>query len=570
MRLLNVNNLYVEEFLGEQIPPYAILSHTWEDDEVSFAQIHTPDALQMKGFHKIKLTCKQAAEDGLQYAWIDTCCIDKTSSMELSEAINSMFSWYSRAKVCYAYLVDFRIDDNHRSLNESRWFTRGWTLQELIAPVTVKFFDSNWQPLGTKADLVLLISAKTGIDQETLLDPTQLPSNSIARRMSWASNRNTTRLEDQAYSLLGLFDVSMPLLYGEGENAFLRLQEQIMKASDDQSLFAWGLWPHMLSEDLKLLSDTPSFRREDSGGILARTVRDFRDSALVIPIRTGKPSSPYMITNKGLQIEIRIVDSAMQMGHVNSFHTKRLRIALLPCTIQGSHHQCLGIALGEADVSDVVQRIQWTLRAEFSKRVATMVLPVDMMAGAYLRTVYVQESRSASWSPRQHDESIVLRTQSIQNSGYDIFRVISHGSYWDEKSHVIRLPISEVASSKSKEKWHMAIVVFLSRIDRRMFSILVRIHQLEKYSTIMCLDLRTVPVGIEPGSWIEKNRVSNVDSYMNCTSDIDGNFISNSSSLKFFATSMRTEEIFNQKIYILKVERRYPKNPQQSVRFAEN
>ncbi|KAF2030919.1 HET-domain-containing protein, partial [Setomelanomma holmii] len=270
MRLIDAKLLKLERFDDDtKIPPYAILSHTWGSAEVSLQQFedaYTGDHFtrfqfeQMAGYAKIVMASKQALEDGYAYVWVDTCCIDKTSSAELSEAINSMFRWYKNAKVCYAYLEDIEagispppdsgtVDESIRwnpkklhiknRLSEARWFTRGWTLQELIAPLYVRFYTSNWSLIGTKANLLAELEDITGIDADAL-DGEPPESFSVSKRMSWASNRTTTRTEDIAYSLMGLFEVNMPLLYGEGEKAFVRLQEQILLDDDDQSIFAWS------------------------------------------------------------------------------------------------------------------------------------------------------------------------------------------------------------------------------------------------------------------------------------------------------------------------------------------
>ncbi|PMD29348.1 HET-domain-containing protein, partial [Hyaloscypha variabilis F] len=232
MRLINTSTLVLETF-GEAVPSYAILSHRWNDVEVSFQDLQDGRGKSMAGYSKIQRCCAQAQSDGWKYVWIDSCCIDKTSSAELSEAINSMYQWYQASQVCYAYLADVRLGKKlHRELEDSQWFTRGWTLQELLAPASVVFFDQDWVDIGTKASLGEIISEITGI--EDLID---FESACVAQKMSWAANRKTTRVEDMAYCLLGLFDVNMPPLYGEGENAFIRLQLEILKTSDDESIF---------------------------------------------------------------------------------------------------------------------------------------------------------------------------------------------------------------------------------------------------------------------------------------------------------------------------------------------
>ncbi|KAH7311232.1 heterokaryon incompatibility protein-domain-containing protein, partial [Stachybotrys elegans] len=244
MRLINVSTLEMEEFPAGKAPPYAILSHTWGQDheEMTLRDMYDKINRPGNGSFKIQKCCQQAKQDGLQYAWVDTCCIDKTNAVELTEAINSMFRWYRGAAVCYAYLSDVSGAEFMPKLHSSRWFMRGWTLQELLAPKTVQFYNMDWNQIGTKADLCMEIEQITGIPQHYLLGLTELQEASVAQRMSWASKRTTTRTEDLAYCLLGIFDVSMPMVYGEGgAQAFFRLQEEIMKRVRDDSLLAWGL-----------------------------------------------------------------------------------------------------------------------------------------------------------------------------------------------------------------------------------------------------------------------------------------------------------------------------------------
>lgn len=236
MWLINAETYKLEDFSGRRPLPYAILSHTWGDGEVSFQDMSSADRLQKQGYAKIETTCKLAREYGLRYAWVDSCCIIKLSSAELSEAINSMFRWYKKAAVCFVYLADL---NGSTTLARCRWFKRGFTLQELIAPARVEFFDNAWKGIGTKVDLCGPIERITGIPSNVLCGMTDVSQVPVARRMSWAARRRTTRAEDVAYCLLGIFGVNMPLLYGEGPRAFRRLQEEIVKQSDDLTLFAW-------------------------------------------------------------------------------------------------------------------------------------------------------------------------------------------------------------------------------------------------------------------------------------------------------------------------------------------
>jgi hypothetical protein len=246
MRLLKRNDngelSLTKDLIGKTLP-YGILSHTWGDDdeEVTFQDLMDGLAKQKVGYKKIQFCAEQATRDGLQYFWVDTCCIDKSNNAELSEAIVSMFRWYRNATKCYVYLADVSVDSQDPAsqsfhswgpaFRNSRWFTRGWTLQELIAPPFVEFFSTEGKLLGDKKSLESQVQEITGIAAQALQGNT-LSKFSVTERLSWAESRGTKREEDRAYSLLGMFDVYMPLLYGEGiGNAFRRLREEINKCS---------------------------------------------------------------------------------------------------------------------------------------------------------------------------------------------------------------------------------------------------------------------------------------------------------------------------------------------------
>ncbi|KAH8879042.1 HET-domain-containing protein [Thozetella sp. PMI_491] len=309
MRLLNAKSIALEAFPDDrEIPPYAVLSHTWGDEEVTFQEMTHGDMDTLKakqGFTKIRGCCQKALGDGLHYVWVDTCCIDKSSSAELSEAINSMFRWYKNAKVCYAHLNDApaassrpteSYEDLHAAYASCRWFTRGWTLQELLAPADVQFVDASWNYIGTKLTNLKALEEITRIGRRFLRDVDELQFASVAQRMSWAAGRKTTRREDAAYCLLGIFGINMPLLYGEGDKAFFRLQEEIMKESDDQSLFAWNL-------------GIPLDQCGNAGGLLAPSPSAFANCGDIIfwgQLSTMQPTHYYM-TNKGLRIELPLV-----------------------------------------------------------------------------------------------------------------------------------------------------------------------------------------------------------------------------------------------------------------------
>ena len=238
-----------DNLVDNAIPRYAILSHRWGADaeEVSFNDMVDGTGTSKPGYDKIRFCGEQAGRDDLRYFWIDTCCIDKSNSTELQAAINSMFRWYRNAAKCYVYLADVSrlalgTDSKpsqppwESSFRKSGWFTRGWTLQELVAPTLVDFFSKEGERLGNKRSLEGQICEVTGIPAKALRG-SALSDFSVPERMSWAKTRDTTHKEDKAYSLLGIFNVHMPLIYGEGgENAFKRLREEIEKASKGKLL----------------------------------------------------------------------------------------------------------------------------------------------------------------------------------------------------------------------------------------------------------------------------------------------------------------------------------------------
>ncbi|KAF5368374.1 hypothetical protein D9758_002463 [Tetrapyrgos nigripes] len=243
MRLLNTETLQLHEFYSD-IPTYAILSHAWEREEVTFQDMQNPQIAERKaGYAKLRDSCAYARKYNFEWIWIDTCCINKESSAELSEAINSMHGYYGDSEVCYIYLSDASSAEDSRDVEsgfrKSRWFKRGWTLQELLAPRYCVFLGKDWEEIGTRWSLRDAISELTGIPSRVFEDG-DMTRYSIAQKMSWAAFRETTRPEDQAYSLMGLFGVNMPPLYGEGAvKAFMRLQQEIIKISDDRSIFVW-------------------------------------------------------------------------------------------------------------------------------------------------------------------------------------------------------------------------------------------------------------------------------------------------------------------------------------------
>ncbi|PIL26306.1 hypothetical protein GSI_12062 [Ganoderma sinense ZZ0214-1] len=238
----------------DAIGGYAVLSHTWSGDEQTLQAVRAiGERCRASGTNprddpalssKVRRCCILAEKHGYRWVWIDSCCIDKTSSSELSEAINSMFRWYKEAEVCFAYLADVPSDCKLHAPDsafwKSRWHTRGWTLQELIAPDFLIFLSADWLELGHRAELAALLEQITRVPSEVLTGDIAPAQWSVSIRMSWASSRKTTRVEDEAYCLMGLFGISMPTNYGEGKKAFIRLQYEIMQHNPDMSLFAFG------------------------------------------------------------------------------------------------------------------------------------------------------------------------------------------------------------------------------------------------------------------------------------------------------------------------------------------
>ena len=312
----------VFEFRNDETTKYAILSHRWNEpteidheEMVDLAKMDEQEQDEIRGrlgYKKIVDTCKQAKRDGYELLWIDTCCIDKRSSADLSEAINSMYRWYAKAKICYAYLDDvdgssFPTKKDEKKYSKSNgwpeWFSRGWTLQEMIAPQNLQFFNKNWQHIGDKEGLSQDLQRITGVPEDILADGLEGIRPCVAQIISWAANRTTTRVEDRAYSLMGLLDVNMPMLYGEGKKAFHRLQLEIIRSSNDESIFAWG---HKSDVRIgSILADDPSAFKGCSGMELMNYdefIKEFPELSSTNPDRFGV----FPITNRGIQIWMRL------------------------------------------------------------------------------------------------------------------------------------------------------------------------------------------------------------------------------------------------------------------------
>ena len=314
----------VFEFGDDEVTEYAILSHRWTEQEVDYNEIvkfakmdeeERSEIRQRDGYRKIIRSCEQAKRDRYKWLWIDTCCIDKRSSAELFEAINSMYRWYENSRICYAYLHDVRgssfpiAGDDERypqSNGWPEWFSRGWTLQEMIAPKHVQFFNKDWHPIGDKRKLARTLSYITRVPQDILKEGLSSNRPCVAQIMSWAADRTTTRVEDRAYSLMGLLDVNMPMLYGEGKKAFHRLQLEIIRTSNDHSIFAWGCSEGSVRTG-SILADDPSFfldcdRMElmNRDKFIKSLRRDIPEEEL--PSIEDDRLGTFPITNRGIQI----------------------------------------------------------------------------------------------------------------------------------------------------------------------------------------------------------------------------------------------------------------------------
>lgn len=391
MWLLNVWSLQLRSFELGDAPQYAILSHTWGEEEISFQDLtERANDRNKLGWKKILGMCELCKPEppGLNWVWIDTCCIDKASSAELSESINSMFAYYNRSSICIAYLEDVSPhyqDENGGEVSNavfgrSRWFTRGWTLQELIAPVRLAFCSQDWSVIGDKNSLRHLLHSITLIDLEVLIDPCRRDDCSIAQRMSWASKRETTRPEDEAYSLMGIFSVNMPLLYGEGgTRAFLRLQQEILKDSTDHSLFTWTAIPDTHFKEPSKMPPDVAIGYGERGGLLAYSPREFAGCGEIRVRESNRwvDAEPYDMTNVGLRIRLPTIEL-----------NESEYIAILDCSNSNHDNVYLGIRM----VLNTERRKDGKAfeRLLFHKPVNVKVEQCDIIPGGDTYTVLAQ------------------------------------------------------------------------------------------------------------------------------------------------------------------------------------
>jgi Heterokaryon incompatibility protein (HET) len=404
MRLLNVHTRQLRTFFEDSLPIYAILSHTWGEDEVSLQDIIQPGPSQSRklGYAKINGCCRQAIKDKIEWIWVDTCCIDKQSSAELSEAINSMFRWYQKSAICYAFLSDVLPDDapllENSMFRASRWFTRGWTLQELLAPVHLEFFDATWTRIGSRLWLAQIISDVTLIASEIITHDVSYTEASIGERMSWASSRQTSRREDVAYCLLGLLGVNMPLLYGEGSRAFTRLQEEIIRVTFDQTILSWGIDFGIYDWE----TYTP-FASILGSTLFAKTPDVFQSFDPRIKPCLGGPH--YLMTNLGLHLEILVITFIDDESHA---------LGLLDCKTSDDWDSSPG---------RVAVPLLWLPSSGGRRRAArcsgnpAFVAPAKLIERAQRIPIYLTDTSSEPYKDRVE---ISIEWGQLYRTGYDL------------------------------------------------------------------------------------------------------------------------------------------------------
>jgi len=574
MRLLNVHTMRLEEYFGSQIPKYAILSHCvsslsmlhlclyrvlleerkadctllkWGAQEVTFHHINDPEWRTMRGATKIQYASSYCKKQGLRYIWIDTCCIDKSSSAELSEAINSMYGWYEGSIVCYAYLEDVELalsthapEDpakKDKAIRESRWFNRGWTLQELIAPTKVYFFDSQWRSLGSKEELSPLLSSITTIPEDVLAQSRNRRACSVARKMTWAANRQTTRIEDVAYSLLGIFDVNMPLLYGEGRKAFIRLQEEILKETDDQSLLAWGL---DVEKDLDVSMTL--------AGVFANSPAAFLGSEDVVPIPSNPRRQPQSMTSRGLRIEVPVWTRSWTRSEVS--FVPLCPFAILDCQYKNDFTGAIGIPLIPTRDHSLFMR----------NSIAKTIKCPTLDFGNEVPPIYIAK-RLLQGKEYTDGEICLIRARSVEDIGYDIFPIGSHPSLWDPKTKVVQMEYE--FDEKFPQKQASAAIAFCNPGTESCFIVMITLKSklrddwTKRSTPTTRVEIFAVPDGtdrLDLEAWVRESQQS--DSKANWkyedTVTLDNAF-KPSEQITVHASAKR-EEILNQEVMVLNVD----------------
>lgn len=458
MRLLNTKSLELSRpYAPDEVPDYVILSHRWSTEEVTFADISEEPISQLQsqtgtkdGFAKIQGACELALRDGYAWIWIDSCCIDKSSSAELQETINSMWRYYADSNICYVYMAD--VPDSEagwaQMFARSEWFTRGWTLQELIAPVCVEFYAKNWEPMGTKFERHKQIAEITSIDPNVLVRNQAIDLFSTAERLSWAAHRKVTREEDEAYSLLGLFDVNMSLLYGEGrEKAFIRLQEAVYNSTADHSIF---MFRHSLRNDGQpLLADSPTrfCERSNCASCLSRGIRclpsNFRYANVVASGRWSTQAHEQIMTTVTTfrnemstvlpLLDYRDISKTLKYFDDDKPRTRVTHVAILNHTLDKYQQGALCLLLRRRPELDACLRLQVFpavlphLGDLVSRLQKTKLLvcpgPTNLESNNRVDTTFSVKSDEfhvETWNTKGSIGHSIISAQARQNSGFEI------------------------------------------------------------------------------------------------------------------------------------------------------
>lgn len=442
MRLLSTKTFEVTPINEDEIPPYAILSHTWDKDEVtlqdmqglgvkSLSTTSRNNILKAKpGLRKVLEAARLAAYEGHDWIWIDTCCIDKTSSAELSEAINSMYRWYQNSEICYVYLADATEEVRRhpkrsfdKAIRKSRWITRGWTLQELIAPRKLSFYSKDWFFIGRISDDHIMgpLTKATGIDIGVLSGDIATHEVLITNRMRWASKRQTRRQEDMAYCLMGVFGVNMPLLYGEGGvRAFLRLQNEILRTTDDQTIFAWSM---------------PPGEKEARGasGLLAESPGYFQHAPNMYYMpgwSQSESSIPWSMTNQGLMVQLYLRPTKSDLSAEDD--TTDEFLAVLDCSaeikkMEEDDRECIH----EYSPAISLRRLWGDQYARVHKGALEYVKMRDRRGGE-VRTLFVKQDQSFSLP------SFTIPEKFLRGTGSFIVSDVYPRNLWNLKSGIFR------------------------------------------------------------------------------------------------------------------------------------
>ncbi|KIK69186.1 hypothetical protein GYMLUDRAFT_80517 [Collybiopsis luxurians FD-317 M1] len=440
IRLISTLNFECRDFENHP-PPYAILSHTWSEKEKSNPELFGAVAFdrnalpaQQAGYHKVKASCERAREFGFNYIWIDLWCIDRTSISGLSSGLNEMFRYYQDSSLCLVYLNDIDFDPvtfNGSQLEKCQWFTRGWTLLELLAPSSVVFYDRSWEKIGTKISLGNTIVAITGIPFDALSNKCSLESFSIAQRMSWAAHRETTLDEDMAYCLMGIFGVNMSIIYGEGgQEAFMRLQAKIIQQSNDQTIFAW--------------TAEPSLAR----GLLAATPKAFQNSGDIVVDSTYQIQKPFRVTNHGLHVYLNCSDE--KNGEM---------VGLLGCA---QNDKLLGVYLSR--FATHYERIR----------------PYELLKGPFLplpthgREMYIKSSKNVTHNSPEKSQS--LHKQNIVYKVYLSSNSSDSAVIWKDNKNTVKSAEYVIPLSKNR---HLPVQVVIGQEQKdgsklALFSVLVQ------------------------------------------------------------------------------------------------